>query len=86
MGPDPPLEGASLRGQRESHCKVYGHYAVIYAKMSEPIEMSFGLWAPMGPSNNVLDGAQIPHGKGTFGERASIVKYRTLCGHLCEKG
>jgi len=36
------------------------------AKMSEPIEMPFGLWAQMGPRNHVLDGVQIPHGKGQF--------------------
>jgi len=30
-------------GGRASHCKVYGHSAVVYAKMVEPIEMPFGL-------------------------------------------
>jgi len=25
--PDPPLEGAILRGERAAHCKVYGHFA-----------------------------------------------------------
>jgi len=30
---------------------------VISAKMAEPIEMPFGLWARMGPRNHVLDGS-----------------------------
>ena len=32
--------------------------------MAERTEMPFGFWARMGPSNHVLDGVQIPHGKG----------------------
>ena len=28
----------------------------IYAKMAEPFEMPFGLWAWMGPRNHVIDG------------------------------
>jgi len=31
--------------ERASHCKVWGHSAVLCAKTSEPIEMPFGLWA-----------------------------------------
>jgi len=34
--------------------------------MAEPIEMPFGLWAPMGPKNRVLRGGSDPHGKGQF--------------------
>jgi len=38
--------------------------------------MPFWLWASMGPSNNVLDGVQIPHGKGQFwGKGMPNVKY-----------
>jgi len=33
-----------------------GHYAVIYAKTDEPIEMRFELWARMRRRNHVLDG------------------------------
>jgi len=33
---------------------------VIPAKVAEAMEMSFGLWARMGPRNHVLDGGQIP--------------------------
>jgi len=36
---------------------------VSLAKTAEPIEMSFGLWALMGPRNHVLDGVQIIRGK-----------------------
>jgi len=34
--------------------------------MAEPIVMSFGLRTRVGPRNHVLDGVQIPHGKGQF--------------------
>jgi len=37
-----------------SHCKVYGHSAVMSAKTAKSIEMPFGLWAWMGPRNRVL--------------------------------
>jgi len=36
------------------------------AKTAKPIEMPFGLWAPMYSRNYVFDGVQIPHGKGQF--------------------
>jgi len=32
---------------------------VICAKTAKPIEMSFGLWARMGPWNHVLDGGPV---------------------------
>ena len=56
-GPNPPWKGAILRAEGASHCKIYGHSAVISAKTAEPIEMPFGLWAGMGPRNHVLDGS-----------------------------
>jgi len=43
----------------------------------------------VGPGNHVLDGVQIPHGKGQFfeGEGRPIVKYRdTLRSSLCKNG
>jgi len=49
---------------------------VICAKTAEPIEMPFGLGAWIDPRNHVLDGIQIPMGKGSFEERALAVKYR----------
>jgi len=36
------------------------------AKTAELIEISFGLWAAIGPRNHVLDGVQIPCAKGQF--------------------
>jgi len=36
------------------------------AKMAEPMKMLFRLWIRVGPGNNVLDGVEIPHGKGQF--------------------
>jgi len=40
-----PVGGAILRGKGVSHCKVYGHSAVICAKTAELKEMPFRLWA-----------------------------------------
>ena len=34
------------------------------AKMTAPIKMPFGLRTGVGSKNHVLDGVQIPHGKG----------------------
>ena len=58
------------------------------AKTAEPIEMTFGVRTQVGPGNHVLDGVQIPHGKGQFwGKGAPIVKYIwTFCHELCENG
>ena len=40
---------------------------VSLAKMAEPIEMPFGLWAQMGPMNRVLhEGPYAPMGGGNF--------------------
>jgi len=36
------------------------------AKMAELIKMLFGLWTRVGSRNHVLDGVQIPYGKGQF--------------------
>jgi len=48
------------------------------AKTAEPIEMPFGLRARVDPGNHVLDGVQIPMGKGNFegGKERLIVKSR----------
>jgi len=40
-----------------SHCKVWGHLSVICAKTAQLMEMPFGSWALMGPTNHVLDGS-----------------------------
>jgi len=47
----------NFEGGAASHCKVYGHYAVMCAKTTQPIKMHVGLWARMGPKNHVLDGS-----------------------------
>jgi len=54
-GPDPPWEGAILRGKGRPIVQ-YRDTAVPCAKTAEPTEMPFGLWAWMGPRNHVLDG------------------------------
>ena len=41
------------------------------AKTAEPIEMPFGLRTRVGSRNRVLDGVQIPHGKGHMVQRFS---------------
>jgi len=45
-------------GEKASHCKVWGHSAVICVTSAEPIKMLFGLWARTGPRNHELDGVQ----------------------------
>jgi len=51
-GPD-PWEGAILRGKLHLILKYIGYFVVPCAKTAEPIEMLFGLWAPMGGRNRV---------------------------------
>jgi len=69
-GPD-PLGRGIFEGEGASHCKVWGHSAVICAKSTaEPISTLFGLCARMGPSNHVLDGGPDPPSEGAIlGER-----------------
>jgi len=40
-------------GEGTSHCKVWGHSAIICAKTAEQIKMPFGLWTRLGPRNHV---------------------------------
>jgi len=54
----PPWEGKIFRGNGESHCKVWGHSAVICAKTAEPNQMPFGIWAGIDHRSHVLDGVQ----------------------------
>ena len=55
-GPDPPMASVNFEGGKgASHCKLWGHSAVICAKTAEPIEMQFRLWTGMGCWNHVLD-------------------------------
>ena len=54
-GPDPPAEWAIL-GVRCGPLRSIGRICrEPSAKLAELIEMSFGLWARVCPSNNVLD-------------------------------
>jgi len=41
---------------------------------AESIDVPFGFWARVGPRNHVLDGVQIPHGKGEFLYRGAHCK------------
>jgi len=51
-GSNPPCEGAIVQGKGMPGHAGTGHagrhYAVSYAKMPEPIEMSFQLWTQVG--------------------------------------
>ena len=39
------------------------------AKTAGPIEMAFGVWGGVGPSNHVLDGSpDLPRGRGNLGD------------------
>jgi len=57
------------------------------AKTAAPVEMPFGLRTWVGPRNHVLDGGQMPHGKGRFfrGERASPCKVYGHSAVICTK-
>jgi len=58
---------------------------VICAKMAEPIKMSFGLWARMGPRNHVLDWGPDPlTGRGNFEGKGRPIG--TLCHKVCKNG
>ena len=82
MGPrNRVLDGVQIthgKGKRANHSKVQGHSAVICAKTVEPIEVTFPLWARMGPRNHVLDGGPDSPWEGAiFVEKGHlIVKYR----------
>jgi len=49
------------------------------AKTATPIDMPFGLWAGMCPRNRVLDGVQIPMGRGNLdGPRNHVLDAQVL--------
>jgi len=52
-GPDPPWEGAILRGWKGHPIVKYRDTLQSHVKTAEPIEMPFGLWARKGPRNRV---------------------------------
>ena len=47
-------------------CQSVFVMTVSPAIAAEPIEVPLGTWIRVGPRNCVLDGVQIPKGKGTF--------------------
>jgi len=65
--PEPFMGRGNFEGEWASHCKVRGHSAVICVRISEPIEMLFGLWARTGRRNHELVGAQCAHMRGHVG-------------------
>jgi len=75
-GPDPAMGRGNFEGEGASHCKLYGHSAVISAKAAELIEMSFGLWAQMGRRNHVLDG-----GPEVLRDVAMAINFGTICSN-----
>jgi len=44
----PYVKGSNFKGIGAARCKVLRHSAVICAKITEPIELPFGLWTPLG--------------------------------------
>ena len=55
-GSKSPMGRGNFEGEGASHCEVYGHSEVPWAKTAESIKMPFGFWARMGRRNHVLDG------------------------------
>jgi len=67
-GPDPYGNGQFWVKERGAHCKVgLQEFSVVNcAKTAEPIEMPFGILSRMDLRNYVLDGVEIPTGKGVI--------------------
>jgi len=62
----PTWEGTILRGEQANHCieTLCGHLC----KVTEPIEVPFGLWTRMGRKHHVLYGrSRSPIGRGNSG-------------------
>jgi len=69
-----------------SHLKSIGSLSVMYAKMTEPSEMPFGWLTSVSPRNRVLDGVEIPAGRGNFWGLSSPFKgIGCLCCDVCNK-
>ena len=45
---------------------------VIHANTAEPIEVRFGMWTPVSPSNNALNGSPDLSGEGVFWGREAV--------------
>ena len=48
-------------------------------RTAAPIELPFGLRTSVGPGNHVLDGGQIPHGKGQIRNTRSALRLYRHC-------
>ena len=60
-------------------CVVCVRHEMAPCENGGPIEMPFGMWSGMGPSNHVLDGGLDPPGEMAilgWGRGRPIVKYR----------
>ena len=85
-GPDPPWEGAILKGEVAPHYKVEGHSVVHFAKMAEPTEVLFGFWTPM---DHIRWGAYWHHLEHTTkpsmcsGDAACCQMSLTTCSSYC---
>jgi len=66
----PHVKGHFERGKGRPTVK---YRDTLRSSMAEPIEMPFGLRTRVGPRNHVLDGVQIPIGRGNFGEKKNSV-------------
>ena len=64
-GPDLPRGRGNSGGNVSAHRKVMG-YSTGCAKTAESIDMPFWMKTRVGPRNHVLEGVQIPKGKGQF--------------------
>ena len=66
VDPDRPMRQRNFR-KNDIPGHARRHPAVSCAKMAQPIEMPFGLWAQLGSRNHVLDGGTDSQtGRGTF--------------------
>jgi len=64
--PDPQEKGTIFWENVAAQCKVMGHFKVGCAKTAEPIKKPFWMKTRVDQRNHVLDGVQIPQGKGQF--------------------
>ena len=64
----------NFEGEEAFRC--IGHSVVTCVKTAEPVELLLGMWTRVGPRDHVLDGVQIPMGRGNFekGEEAAVCK------------
>ena len=60
-------------GKEPSNSKVLGYWSTSREEMAGSIEMMFGVWGVVAPSNHVLDwGPDPPRGRGNVGVRKGL--------------